>query len=178
MVAVVCRRWGSRDGLQWTRVRLILGLWDMGGHLRGASLHEEIEGGLGQTRWINVSSGDGDVEDLIDRNLVKATKPEERSAESNARRLTTTRGEALALYRSILRASRLFEWPNERGIPWREVIRQSARQEFEQARFETDPEMVARLLVGGRDALQQALERFASKQEQVMEKDFDPEKRK
>ncbi|GBG90928.1 hypothetical protein CBR_g51533 [Chara braunii] len=141
----------------------------MVGHLRLGARHEEIEGWEGQTRWINVSSGDGDVEDLIDRNLVKATKPEERSAESNARRLTTTRREALSLYRSVLRASRLFEW--------REVIRQSARQEFEQARFETDPEMVARLLVGGRDALHQALERFASKQEQVMEKDFDPEKK-
>ncbi|GBG90929.1 hypothetical protein CBR_g51533 [Chara braunii] len=128
----------------------------MVGHLRLGARHEEIEGWEGQTRWINVSSGDGDVEDLIDRNLVKATKPEERSAESNARRLTTTRREALSL---------------------REVIRQSARQEFEQARFETDPEMVARLLVGGRDALHQALERFASKQEQVMEKDFDPEKK-
>ena len=63
--------------------------------------------------------------------------------------------EALRLYRDILRRSRSFYWPNDKGEPWNKVLQESARKEFEQARHETDPLIVARLLVVGRDALMQ-----------------------
>jgi hypothetical protein len=65
----------------------------------------------------------------------------------------TTRREALSLYRAVrlaacmrrcgssraaflqvLRASPLFVWRNEAGVPWRDVIRDSARTEFNAAR--------------------------------------------
>lgn len=45
--------------------------------------------------------------------------------------------EALRLYRAILRRSRSFYWPNENGEPWCNVLKESARKEFEQSRFET-----------------------------------------
>jgi hypothetical protein len=85
-------------------------------------------------------------------------------------RLLTTRREAIALYREIWRISALFDWPDQRGRLWwvdtiiqqqltlqtivndaelpvacrRDVLRESARQEFEAARFEDDPEIVRR----------------------------------
>ncbi len=37
----------------------------------------------------------------------------------------------------------------------RDVLRQNARKEFEEARYETDPEIINRLLVTGRDCVQQ-----------------------
>jgi len=39
----------------------------------------------------------------------------------------------------------------------RDVIRTSARKEFEQSRLETDAAVVQRLIVGGRDALQKVI---------------------
>ena len=45
----------------------------------------------------------------------------------------------------------------------RDVLRASAREEFEAARAERDPEVVARLLVVGRDAVHRAAERFLAK---------------
>jgi Complex 1 protein (LYR family) len=74
--------------------------------------------------------------------------------------ILTRNVEALRLYRDILRASRLFHWPNERGEPWSRVLRTNARKEFEQARFERDPELCARLLVVGRDSLNQTIDRY------------------
>lgn len=77
-----------------------------------------------------------------------------------------TRGsnlEAIRLYRDIARECRDYNWPDEKGRRWGDVLLASARDEFEQARFERDPEINARLLVVGRDALMQVQERFAHK---------------
>jgi hypothetical protein len=71
--------------------------------------------------------------------------------------------EALRLYRDILRACRLFTWKNEAGMVWGDVLRVNARKEFEQARYESDPEIVGRLLVVGRDCLNQATEKLIGK---------------
>ena len=105
----------------------------------------------------------------------------------------TTRREALALYREILRVTALFVWQDEHGRPWcarcaappppatpaaaagaaaaaaaaaaaqgphplsslpwcarrRDVLRHSARREFEAARYEADPEIVSPRPVAG-----------------------------
>ena len=61
--------------------------------------------------------------------------------------MLTTRREALSLYRDVWRASFLFVWKNEKGDEWKNVIRESARKEFEAARHEKDPEMVARCVL-------------------------------
>lgn len=39
------------------------------------------------------------------------------------------------------------------------MLRESARQEFEEARFEQDPEMINRLIVVGRDAVSQVTDK-------------------
>ena len=82
---------------------------------------------------------------------------------------TSPRTEALSLYRSVLRASRLFVWPDQHGSEWGEVIRSSTRREFEAARHERDPELVSRMIVVGRDALQKTLDKFLEKHREVNE---------
>ncbi|XP_022769256.1 uncharacterized protein LOC111312849 [Durio zibethinus] len=117
--------------------------------------------------------GPDTVEELLDRHVVKKEKSlDDGEDELLARqRLTSNRREALSLYRDILRATRFFMWPDSRGILWRDILRENARKEFDAARFEKDPEIVTRLLIGGRDAVQSALEKLAEKQRQQIEKE-------
>ena len=56
------------------------------------------------------------------------------------------------------------------GVLWRDVLRENARKEFEAARFETDPEIVTRLLIGGSDAVSSALDKLAEKQKEMIER--------
>lgn len=76
--------------------------------------------------------------------------------------MTAYRTESLKLYRDILRATRLFTWNNEQGIPWAEILRKNARKEFEAARFERDPLLITRMLFVGRDCLNQTMEKFSA----------------
>ncbi|XP_004499308.1 uncharacterized protein [Cicer arietinum] len=124
--------------------------------------------------WRLLHEGPDTVEELLDRHLVKKDKNNNDDEEDellNRRRLTGTRREALSLYRDILRASRFFTWPDSKGVLWRDVLRDSARKEFELARFETDPEIVTRLLIGGREAVHSAIDKLADKQRQQIQKD-------
>ncbi|KAI4321657.1 hypothetical protein MLD38_035015 [Melastoma candidum] len=120
--------------------------------------------------------GPDTVEELLDRHVAKnrsstsSILDEEEEERLARRRLTSTRREVLSLYRDILRATRFFLWTDARGVPWRDVLRENARKEFEEARFEKDPEVVTRLLIGGRDAVDSALERLAEKQRIEIEK--------
>ena len=70
------------------------------------------------------------------------------------------RAEALSLYREILRTAKHFHWCDEHGKPWNHRLRQEARKEFEAAREETDPLILARLLVTGRDCVQKVQNKF------------------
>lgn len=118
-------------------------------------------------------NGPDTMDELLDRHLVKKEKPldDDEAELETRRRLTSTRREALSLYRDILRATRFFMWPDSQGIIWRDILRENARKEFEDARFETDPEIVTRLLIGGRDAVQSALDKLIEKQKQKIEKE-------
>lgn len=72
-----------------------------------------------------------------------------------------TRKEVLSLYREILRTAKHFHWKDEKtGQPWNLVLKQQARREIEEAREETDPLIIARLLVTGRDCVQQIQNKF------------------
>ncbi|CAI8606626.1 unnamed protein product [Vicia faba] len=126
-------------------------------------------------RWRLLHEGPDSVEELLDRHLVKKANnnntDDDEDELQNRRRLTTTRREALSLYRDILRASRYFAWSDSKGVLWRDLIRDSARKEFELARFETDPEVVTRLLIGGHEAVNNAIEKLAEKQRQQIQKD-------
>ena len=120
-----------------------------------------------------LNNGPDTIEELLDRHVVKKEKApddEEENELLNRRRLTSTRREALSLYRDVLRATRFFAWPDARGVVWRDVLRENARREFEAARFEKDPEIVTRLLIGGRDAVQSALDKLAEKQREEIAK--------
>ncbi|GIL44079.1 hypothetical protein Vafri_1639 [Volvox africanus] len=112
------------------------------------------------------------VTELFERNLLKASrrKPDE------PRQVLTTRREALSLYREILRYSNLFVWRDERGRLWRDVIRESARKEFEAARVELDPEIVNKLIITGRDCVQRTVESFAARAKALVEESKGPYK--
>lgn len=116
--------------------------------------------------------GPDTIEELLDRHLVKKPKQVDGDDDLATRqRLTSNRREALSLYRDIIRASRFFSWPDSRGVIWRDVLRENARKEFEEARFEKDPEIITRLLIGGRDAVQAALDKLAETQRKKMAED-------
>uniref|UniRef100_A0A7R9Z9Y3 Complex 1 LYR protein domain-containing protein n=1 Tax=Pseudictyota dubia TaxID=2749911 RepID=A0A7R9Z9Y3_9STRA len=73
---------------------------------------------------------------------------------------STNRREALSLYREILRTCKAFHWCDEQGIPWNRKLKEEARREFEASREETDPLIIARMLVTGRDCVQQVQQKF------------------
>ncbi|KAM2621002.1 hypothetical protein TB2_025817 [Malus domestica] len=52
---------------------------------------------------------------------------------------------------------------------WRDVLRENARKKFEKARFEMDPEVITRLLIGDHDAVQSAIDELAEKQRQQIQ---------
>ncbi|CAG7893653.1 unnamed protein product [Brassica rapa] len=108
-------------------------------------------------KWRNMST-------RIDLMLRSDATPSEERETANQRR-----GGGV-LYRDILRATRFYTWTDSRGVLWRDVLRENARKEFEAARFETDPEVITRLLIGGSDAVSSALDRLAEKQREMIEK--------
>mmetsp|Transcript_35286 Transcript_35286/g.71299 ORF Transcript_35286/g.71299 Transcript_35286/m.71299 type:complete len:200 (-) Transcript_35286:54-653(-) len=77
--------------------------------------------------------------------------------------------EALRLYREIIRTAKHFTWPDKDGIPFSEKLIKSARNEFEQARYEKDPELIARLLIGGREAMEKVTDRMAAKAHKIVQ---------
>mmetsp|Transcript_19565 Transcript_19565/g.24672 ORF Transcript_19565/g.24672 Transcript_19565/m.24672 type:complete len:111 (-) Transcript_19565:57-389(-) len=85
-------------------------------------------------------------------------------------RSSTSRKEALSLYREILRTTKAFHWCDERGMPWNTRLRQEARKEFEASREETDPLIIARMLVTGRDCVQQIQQKFNDAERAAMER--------
>ena len=72
----------------------------------------------------------------------------------------TSRREALSLYREILRTCKAFHWCDDNGVPWNQRLRNEARKEFEASKEETDPLIIARMLVTGRDCVQQIQHKF------------------
>ena len=115
------------------------------------------------------TDGGGEAEDFIERSLDQASKQGAKKRDLTPGEVLTTKREALSLYRAVWRASFMFVWKNERGLEWKEVIRESARKEFEAARHERDPEMVARLLLTGRDYLDQAMQKFLEKRQKIID---------
>ena len=81
----------------------------------------------------------------------------------------SSRSETLKLYRDILRATKLFTWNHTNGEPWSRIIRNNARKEFDQAKGERDPTMIARLLYVGRQSYDQTMEKFAAKSKSIQD---------
>ena len=59
-------------------------------------------------------NGPETLEELVERHVVKSARGQSHPSAG----LTTSRREALALYREILRTTRLFTWTNAQGVPW------------------------------------------------------------
>mmetsp|Transcript_22417 Transcript_22417/g.46507 ORF Transcript_22417/g.46507 Transcript_22417/m.46507 type:complete len:184 (-) Transcript_22417:1804-2355(-) len=53
-----------------------------------------------------------------------------------------------------------FHWCDEKGIPWNQRLKAEARKEFQASKEETDPLIIARMLVTGRDCVQQIQQKF------------------
>jgi len=79
---------------------------------------------------------------------------------AKATRYASHRAEAISLYREILRTAKHFHWCDEHGVPWNQRLKKEARKEFEAAKDETDPLVLARLLVTGQDCVQQVQQKF------------------
>ena len=67
----------------------------------------------------------------------------------------------------------LFVWKDTNGRIWKDVIRESARNEFENGKHERDPVMVNRLILSGREAVEIALDKFMEQRKKIMDKDGD-----
>lgn len=86
--------------------------------------------------------------------------------------------EALRQYRELLKFSNEFYWTNERGQLWKDIIRKSARREFELSRNEEDPMIQYKMMITTRDAISKTKETLIEeyfKQNRNMEKIFSPE---
>ncbi|KAJ0702206.1 putative complex 1 LYR protein [Helianthus annuus] len=120
-----------------------------------------------------LNNGPDTVEELLDRHVVKKKKSFDDTEDEilTRQKLTSTRREVMGLYRDIIRATRYFMWPDSHGVLWRDILRANARKEFEEARFEKDPEVITRLLIGGHDAVQAALDKLVEKQKQQIAKE-------
>ena len=78
------------------------------------------------------------------------------------------RREALRLWRDVLRTTRAFYWARpEDGQPWSRILRDSARKEFQEAKNERDPIILARLLIVGRQSLEELKRRFNAMELQI-----------
>ena len=108
-------------------------------------------------RFVNMSSTDSDPVSLASEGL----KPDPR----------VNRREAIWLYRDVLRTARQFTWTDKDGVVWKDKLIASARKEFEVARHEKDPEIIGRLLIGGRDALMQISDRMLNKARKLVEEE-------
>ena len=66
--------------------------------------------------------------------------------------------EILRLYREVMKFCQQFDWKNNQGLVWRDVLRKSARKEFEESKEEIDPVILYRMVVTTRDAMTQTKE--------------------
>lgn len=62
----------------------------------------------------------------------------------------------------------VFNNRDEHGRVWRDVLRANARAEFEAARAEPDPELINRMIVTGRDAVQRIVEAYMRKRGSII----------
>jgi hypothetical protein len=85
-------------------------------------------------------------------------------------KFSSHRTEALSLYREILRTAKHFHWTDENGLPWNQRLRKQARQEFEASKEEADPLILARLLVTGRDCVEQIQHKFNNADQACMDR--------
>lgn len=77
--------------------------------------------------------------------------------------------EVLRLYREVLVMTRRFTWANEDGEPWDQILRKTARSEFEELRTETDTLKVAKFMITWREAIGRIHEKVNKAELQMMQ---------
>jgi hypothetical protein len=82
--------------------------------------------------------------------------------------VTSTRREALRLYRDLLKICKRFTWTNNDGILWSKVLKESVQTEFRQSKYEMEPEMILRMIFTGREALKRTEESLELKRLKLM----------
>mmetsp|Transcript_7864 Transcript_7864/g.15725 ORF Transcript_7864/g.15725 Transcript_7864/m.15725 type:complete len:149 (+) Transcript_7864:331-777(+) len=83
---------------------------------------------------------------------------------------TVSRHEVLSLYRECLRTARAFHHVDERGEPWNYRLKIQVRKEFREGRNEVDPLVIARMLVVGRQSVQEIQRRFNKADKEIMDR--------
>lgn len=76
--------------------------------------------------------------------------------------------EVLRLYREVYKFAGKFYWNNERGQPWREALRKSARKEFDLSKQESDPILVMKMMVTTRKSMEELQEKLFSAQSKLI----------
>ena len=77
--------------------------------------------------------------------------------------------EILLLYREALQMTRRFTWANDDGEPWEDILRRTARAEFEAMRDETDSVKVGKFLITWRESVTRIHEKVNKAQMKMME---------
>lgn len=113
---------------------------------------------------VRFGSNEEDVSELMERHVANDKHSPVPPA---TRTVPSTRTHALHLYRTILRYSALFSWVDDHGVAWTQRLRQSARSEFEAARNESDPEVIARLILTSRESVDKVMEKLLEKRDQL-----------
>lgn len=68
------------------------------------------------------------------------------------------------MYREVLKTTSGFFWFNEKGECWRDVLRKSARREFDNSKYETDPVLLMKMMVTTREAIAKVQEQMMNTQ--------------
>ena len=76
--------------------------------------------------------------------------------------------EILRMYREVLSMTKRFTWANEDGEPWDQILRKTARTEFEELRNETDTLKVAKFMITWRDAIARVHEKVNQAEMKMM----------
>lgn len=63
--------------------------------------------------------------------------------------------EVIRLYREVYKYAGKFQWRNEKGELWQDIIRRSARKEFDLSKSETDPFLIMKMMVTTRECMSQ-----------------------
>ena len=76
--------------------------------------------------------------------------------------------EILRLYRDVWKMTNRFTWNNEDGEPWKDILRKSSRQEFEQIRNETDSVKIGKFMITWKDTIMRIDEKINKAQMEIM----------
>ena len=94
-------------------------------------------------------------------------KPVEQLERSHKNPVTNI--EVLRCYREVLQMTNRFTWNNEDGEPWQDILRRTARAEFEELRNETDTLKVAKVMITWRESVARIHEKINKAQMEMMQ---------